>query len=232
MRDRLFWIVIALLAIGGAILVLGGTGFLGMADGDFAGLLYGGVLATVIGAGVVRSARGRWGRSALAAVAWMAAFAVVIGLYAFGPELRFVGDRMLSVLQPGRTVTTGEAGDRQVSVERAQDGQFHLEASVNGERLRFIADTGASVVALDRASAARAGIATDTLRYTTPIRTANGVAHAASVRIDRLDVGGIERRDVPAVVVDEPLGVGLLGLSFLDTFRSVEFRGDRLVLTE
>ncbi|MBB3949522.1 retropepsin-like aspartic protease family protein [Aureimonas jatrophae] len=227
-----FGILLAVLVVGGAFLVLGGAPLLGIPDGDFAGLLYGGVLAAVIGAGVLRSARGRWVSAALSAGTWLAAFAVVTALYVFGPELRFVGDRMLSALQPGRTSTTGEAGDRRISVERSGDGQFHVDASVNGVTLRFVADTGASVVALDQASAARAGIPVDTLHYGTPIRTANGVAQAAGVRIDRLSVGGIERRNVSAVIVDQDLGIGLLGLSFLDTFRSVEFRGNRLILTE
>lgn len=232
MRGGLLWIAIAVLVGGGALLVLGGTQTLGVDEGDFASLLTGVVLTSVIGAGVVGAFRGQWSRAALSAGIWIGAFALLIGLYAFGPELRHVGDRMLAVLQPGRAAVSGAAGERRIAVERSQDGQFHLDAMVNGVALRFVADTGASVVALDRTSAAQAGIPTETLRYDTPIRTANGLTRAASIRIDSLAVGSVVRRNVPAVVVGEGLGVGLLGLSFLDTFSSVEFRGDRLVLTE
>lgn len=232
MRDRRLWFALAALALGGLLLLLDIPKPLGLEDDQFASLLWSGILVAVIGAGVVRSARAQWVRTALSLAIWIGAFALLVGLYAFAPEMRVIGDRMLSALQPGRAATTFENGTRQVSVDRAQDGQFHVDALVNGVSLRFVADTGASVVALDRAAADRAGIATGALRYDTPIRTANGVTQAASVRIDRLSVGGIERRDVPAVVVNGTLGVGLLGLSFLDTFRSIEFRGDRLLLTE
>lgn len=232
MRPAVLWVAIALIVGGGALLIFGGSSPLGMADSDFGSLLYTGVLAGVVGAGLLTAFRGQWGRALVSAAIWIAAFVVLVGAYAFGPELRFAGDRILAVLQPGRAVTSGAPGALEVSVDRARDGQFHLDATVNGEPLRFMADTGASVVALDREDAARAGIPTETLRYDTPIRTANGVTRAASVRLDSLVVGGIERRGVPAVVVEERLGVGLLGLSFLDTLSSFEFRGDRMLLRE
>ena len=54
---------------------------------------------------------------------------------------------------------------------------------------------------------------------------------AASVVINRLAIGAIERRDVKALVAPRgALEQGLLGMSFLDTLDSYAISGDRLVL--
>ena len=92
---------------------------------------------------------------------------------------------------------------------------------------------GASVVALGRDVAERIGIDTASLRYDARIQTANGIAAAAPIVIDSLRVGSIERRNVRAMVTDGPgLGLSLLGMSFLGTLSSFDFRGDRLILTD
>ena len=53
------------------------------------------------------------------------------------------------------------------------------------------------------------------------------------VRLDSVSVGPIERRNVSALVTEnDAIGVGLLGMSFLGQLASVEFRGDRLILTD
>ena len=97
----------------------------------------------------------------------------------------------------------------------------------------MLVDTGASTVALDRDTARRVGIDVDALSYDAQVRTANGVASAAMVRLDSVSVGPIERRNVSALVTEnDAIGVGLLGMSFLGQLASVEFRGDRLILTD
>src|ERR1700742_4028591 len=44
-------------------------------------------------------------------------------------------------------------------LERAPDGHFYADAMVNGARVHFLIDTGASMVALTSVDAQRAGIA-------------------------------------------------------------------------
>jgi len=76
-----------------------------------------------------------------------------------------------------------------------------------------------------------AGLPVDLLKYDVPIETAKGRGRAASVTLDRLAVGNIVERRVPALV-SEPgdLRTSLLGMSFLNRLESFEVRGSRLVL--
>ncbi|WP_061932319.1 TIGR02281 family clan AA aspartic protease [Aureimonas sp. AU22] len=227
-------LVVLLAVIGVALLALtwGGGEVLGLDDDAFASLVYMGLWTTLLGSGLLVAFRGRWGEAAKGAAIWIAAFAVLIAAYAFGPEIRSVGDRMMAVLLPGRAVSVG-GPDGQVMVARGDGSHFALDAEVNGERVHFLVDTGASLIALDRDTAAAIGIDLAALRYTARIRTANGDTVAAPVMLDRVRVGSIERRRVPAVVTQgDGIGVNLLGMSFLGTLSSLDFRGDRLVLSD
>jgi aspartyl protease family protein len=63
------------------------------------------------------------------------------------------------------------------------------------------------------------------------IATANGYAKAAEVTLDRVAVGSIVERSVPALIAQPgQLKTSLLGMSFLNRLQSWEVRGDRLVL--
>lgn len=124
-----------------------------------------------------------------------------------------------------------QAGAGAASVRRAMDGHFWAEAQVNGTRVRFLVDTGASTVALTRNDARRAGLAVDSLNYTTQVMTANGVSFGAPVRLDRVSVGGVRLDDVDAIVMDgDGLDASLLGMSFLGRLSRYEATQDTLIL--
>jgi aspartyl protease family protein len=133
-------------------------------------------------------------------------------------------------LQPaGRPAPAPKAGNgyaRRV-ILRAADGHFYVDAQVNGASVRFLVDTGASVVALTGADARRAGIALPSTRASA--RGAGGVIEVIPVTIDRVAIGPLEARDVRAAVADQ-LQVSLLGQSYLERVGSVEISGDRMVL--
>ncbi|RIY01830.1 TIGR02281 family clan AA aspartic protease [Aureimonas flava] len=225
-------IVFAVIGVALVALTFGNGRVMGMDDDAFASLVYMGLWTTLLGSGLLVAFRGRWGEAVRSAAIWVLAFAALIAAYAFGPELRTAGDRMLAVLVPGRAASLGGA-DGQVMVARGDGSHFSLDAEVNGRRVPFLVDTGASLVAIDRDTAAAIGIDPASLRYTARIRTANGDTVAAPVTLDTVRVGGIERRRVPAVVTQgDGIGVNLLGMSFLGSLRSLDFRGDRLVLSD
>jgi aspartyl protease family protein len=127
--------------------------------------------------------------------------------------------------QPG----AGDA-ERGGSVTLSADarGHFVTRGTVNGRPVEFLVDTGATLTTLSRDDAKRIG-----LEYEdgTPIRsrTANGVVQGWRVSLDTVRVGDATVRDVAAMVIDTNLGVGLLGMSFLDRFDIVR-RGSTLVL--
>jgi aspartyl protease family protein len=98
---------------------------------------------------------------------------------------------------------------------------------VNGALVHFMIDTGASIVALTRADAQRAGISLSGDRA--EAMGAGGSVEVVPVTIDRLAIGPLEARGVRGAVADQ-LPVSLLGQSYLEQVGSVEIRGDRMVL--
>jgi aspartyl protease family protein len=121
------------------------------------------------------------------------------------------------------------AGNGHASQELVRDrnGHFYAEAQVNGARIRFMIDTGASVVALTREDAQRAGIAFGSER--SRAIGAGGEVEVIPVTIDRIAIGPLEAREIRGAIADN-LPVSLLGQSFLSRVGSVEIRGDRMVL--
>ena len=143
-------------------------------------------------------------------------------------------DRVMGELRPSGdivSVETGEEGERAVRVRRRLDGHFAVRASVNGQSMTLMVDTGASSVVLKPADAERAGVDLDKLSYTVAVDTANGMTYAAAVRLRTLAVGPLVVRNVDALVA-RPGSVkeNLLGMSFLRRLRSYEFAKDYLTL--
>lgn len=121
---------------------------------------------------------------------------------------------------------------RNVVLTKGRNGHFEVEARVDGRRLAFLVDTGASHIALRESAAARLGIYPRPADYTVRVSTANGVTKAARVQLRSVEVGDIMVRDVAAIVhSDQGLGVNLLGMSFLSRVRWTHERG-KLVLEQ
>jgi aspartyl protease family protein len=95
----------------------------------------------------------------------------------------------------------------------------------------MVLDSGASAVVLTQDAAKAAGLPLEVLTYNVNVDTANGRTRAASVTLDRLAVGSIEERRVPALIAQPgQLKTSLLGMSFLNRLQSWEVRGDRLMM--
>jgi aspartyl protease family protein len=124
------------------------------------------------------------------------------------------------------------ANSRSMSISRGDDGHFNVEAIIDGRRMDFLVDTGASVIALREGDAARLGIHPAARDYTANVSTANGTVRAARVELNRVEVGSLTVRNVAALVLpDAALGRNLLGMSFLSRVRW-EHRNGRLVLEQ
>jgi aspartyl protease family protein len=121
---------------------------------------------------------------------------------------------------------------RIVTLSRGNGGNFWTEARVDGRRLEFMVDTGASAIALRASDAAKLGIHPTPRDYSLKMGTANGIARAALVQLRMVEIGNIVVRDVPAVVHAEgALGTNLLGMTFLSRVRFTHDRG-KLVLEQ
>jgi aspartyl protease family protein len=121
---------------------------------------------------------------------------------------------------------------RTVTLRSDGRGHFQVEARVDGRRIDFLVDTGASMIALRESAAARLGIHPRTSDYNVKTHTANGVGKAARVQLNSVEINGITVRDVEAFVVpDEALSTNLLGMTFLSRVKWTHDRG-KLVLEQ
>jgi len=124
------------------------------------------------------------------------------------------------------------SNSRTVSIPRGQNGHFWIDGRVDGRRLNFMVDTGASAIALREGDAARVGIHPSRRDYTARISTANGVVMAAPVELGRVEIGDVVVRNVSAMVLpDEALAENLLGMSFLGQVHW-QYQAGKLVLDQ
>lgn len=230
-----FWIILAAvvaLAVALAARDADGTTF-GLDNKDLAQLGYLVVILIFVGSALLGRGLGA-GEVVRATAAWLAVFLFLIGAYAYRTELTGVGARMLGVLAPGVPISGRLAGEAEnaVVIARGMDGHFGVRAQVQGKPMTMMVDTGASFVTLTPSDARKIGVDLDALRFTMPIRTANGEIQAAPITIEKLAVGSIERRQIAALVAPpDSLDQSLLGMSFLNTLDGYAISGDRLVLT-
>jgi len=114
-----------------------------------------------------------------------------------------------------------------VSLTADSRGHFVTAGTVNGASVRFLVDTGATMVSLGSADAARASV---DVRRGEPVMTmtANGPAQAFKTRIATLRIGDITLSDVDALVHGHDMPVALLGMSFLNR---MEMRRDGQTMT-
>lgn len=136
-------------------------------------------------------------------------------------------------LTMGQRISVGStaSGAQRTTLSGDARGHFFTTAAVNGVSVKFIVDTGASVVTISSDDAKRAGVL-----YLSGerglIQTANGLAPGYRVKLDTVKLGDIMLNNVDGLVVEGNAlgGVGLLGLSFLNR---IEMRreGDSMTLT-
>ena len=120
---------------------------------------------------------------------------------------------------------------RAVQIPRGQSGEFALQARINGVAAPMVIDTGATSVVLTYETAKAAGLPLELLEYDVDVETAAGHTRAARLTLDRLAIGKLVERSVPALVVPHgQMKTNLLGMSFLDRLESWEVRADRLML--
>ena len=181
------------------------------------------VMAMMLVLGSLMVRREPLGRMLTYALAWFAIFGAGFILFTFRDNLGWVWQRV-------RAEATGEPVRQgaELRIPMAIDGHFWVDAAVNGERVKFLVDSGATMTTIDRATARRAGIAVSP-SASQIVRTGNGFVRVATGRAAELRVGTIERTDFAVhVMADENLNV--LGMNFLSTLDRWGVEGRWLVL--
>jgi aspartyl protease family protein len=117
---------------------------------------------------------------------------------------------------------------RRIVLSAGDGGHFMSTGALNHKSVRFMVDTGATLVIVGAAEADRMG-----LRYrdkpTVPVSTANGTVRAWPIQFDSVRVGAVEVLGIDGLITPQPMPYALLGNSFLSRF-SMKRENDQLTL--
>ena len=117
-----------------------------------------------------------------------------------------------------------------VSITADVRGHFTADGQVNGQTVRFVVDTGASLVSIPVSEARRLSLDYQKGQKAR-MNTANGATTGYLVQLDTVKVGGITLHGVDAVVIEGTgFGSPLLGMSFLNRM-NMKREGDIMTLT-
>ena len=180
-------------------------------------LLFGGA---VFAAAVMFGGDQPRGKTVKMAAMWLAIFA---GAYALVTALGLDQDGRLSkeaVVEEGGTVR----------IPMSADGHFWIEATVNGEPVEFLVDTGATYTTIDRDTATRAALSMQRGR-SAMVQTANGTVRVDIGRAETLAIGPIVERDL-VVQVSDIEDVNVLGMNFLSTLDNWSVEQGRWLVLE
>lgn len=194
---------------------------------DWANLSYALVLVVVVSAWLARTRRAALGQHLRHAAIWAAIVAVLALVAAYREELAGVPQHLRLAFSAGDPVATGE---HELVIPQDEVGAFVVVGRVNGQRVVFMVDTGASDTVLTPADARRLGVDVDNLKFADSAETANGVGHGSPYVADSLEVGPIRLDDFRMSINQAPMSASLLGMSFLRRLDSFEVRGRKLIL--
>ncbi len=159
-----------------------------------------------------------------------------------GVKLISVGNAQAVVEHKGQreTLTLGQTplranptpaatpADKRIVLTADSGGHFTTPGQINGQRVQFLVDTGATVVVISESEAQRIGL---NYRNGAParVKTANGETQGYQLQITQLRINGHTAYNVPAVVLPAQLPFVLLGNSYLSRF-DMRRENDRMVL--
>ncbi|MBW3097990.1 TIGR02281 family clan AA aspartic protease [Pseudohoeflea coraliihabitans] len=205
---------------------------LSLPNDEFARLAYLATLGAVLAAGIVGSHR-HIGELIRNLFLWAVIILTLVAGWTWRDQVQdFAGD-MIASLDPARPVVLTAGESPEIALRKSLNGHFVTDAQVNGTPVQFLVDTGATTIALSWHDALAIGIDPASLSFSVPITTANGSAMAASVRLERLEIGPIVRTDLRATVAQEGLlEQSLLGMNFISSLSSFELRRNEVIMRD
>ena len=181
------------------------------------------LMAAMLVLGALMSRRERAARLLTMALAWIAIFGGGFVLFTFRDDLGYVAQR-LRAEATGKPVVQG----REIRIPMAIDGHFWVDGIVNGRSVKFLVDSGATMTTIGRGTAAEVGVRSSPNRNQI-VRTGNGYIRVATGQAERLEVGDIQRTNLPVHIADgEDLNV--LGMNFLSSLQRWGVEGRWLIL--
>jgi aspartyl protease family protein len=122
--------------------------------------------------------------------------------------------RPLRVGQHAIGAGNGDGSDKIIMTADVQ-GHFYTTGNINGTSVRFLVDTGASMISLGATDARRIGL--DFNRGQKALtNTANGQVVVSKVQLDTVRIAGVTLHNVDALIHQNEMPIALLGMSFLN----------------
>jgi aspartyl protease family protein len=181
------------------------------------------LMAIMLVLGGLMARREPLAKLATMALAWIAIFGGGFVLFTFRDDLGWVAQR-LRAEATGAPVEQGAT----IRIPMAIDGHFWVEGAINGEPVKFLVDSGATMTTIGSGTAARANVAVSPGRDQL-VRTGNGVVRVATGYADSLAIGPIER-DGMRLHVAQGEDMNVLGMNFLSSLERWGVEGRWLVL--
>jgi aspartyl protease family protein len=194
---------------------------------DKADLIYQLGVVVLVSTALLRGLQGSIGQHLKYVAIWSGIIAVLALGYAYRAELSQVPRRVQMAFNVGTPVQVGE---RTLVVPQGEDGHYVVDGLINGQRVRFMVDTGATETVLSPADAKRIGVPVDTLNYGYETETANGKGYSAAYDASSLEIGSIKLEGFRVMVNKAPMSGSLLGMSFLKRLDAFEFRDRQMIL--
>ncbi len=185
------------------------------------------LLLVFLSSGLIFHFRNKPGTALKHAAIWLVIILGLVILYSYKHDFSDFKDRLVSSLSPS-TVITNEDGS--ISVKSSQDGHFYINTEVSNQSIKFMVDTGASDIVIDKETAKKIGININDLKFINTYYTANGKVRGAPVRLKSIKVGKYIISDVRASVNEADMNSSLLGMSFLNKLSGYEVKKDVLTL--
>ena len=168
----------------------------------------------------------KFGETLRMALAWCAIFALAFVAFLFRDEARAVWSRVQAEVGGGGTAQVSGSVTR---IRMSEDGHFNVRAKVNGQKVDFLIDSGATTTGLSADAARLANVVADS-RIDIPVDTANGTVMVATARIGLLEVGNIRQTDARTIIGKSFGDTNVLGMSFLSQLKSWKVEGRTLTL--
>jgi aspartyl protease family protein len=168
------------------------------------------LMAIMLVLGTLMSRREPAARMITMVLAWFAIFAGGFILFTFRDDFGWVAQRLKA-----EAVGTPVLQGRETRIPMAIDGHFWVEGKLNGKKVKFLVDSGATMTTVDRDTAIEAGVPVSE-RRDQYVRTGNGIIRVSSGRAAELKVGGIVRHDIGLQVADND-NLNVLGMNFLSS---------------
>jgi len=159
---------------------------------------------------------------------WLGLALFALLLYGYRFELIDVKNRVYSTLFPSNAIVRNH---EQLEISISPDNHFYMIVRINNKPVKFMIDTGASDIVIDKKLAQELGINLNNLYYDKIFKTANGEVFGSSIYFDEVGISSIKFYNVSASITSSDMSVPLLGMSFLKRFYKYEFYQDKLILT-